>query len=179
MTPLLEPRSDGWHYLHRFPVGVLIWRREDGRVLFLGGATNNGTKVLDTAELFDPATSAFTPVANKMTTPRIDLTATLLPDGHVLVVGGREKNLLTHALATAELPGDSQQVPADDHPSLQQYFWWTRAFPTPVAPGCGECARLPAARFGPPPVRSSPRVRQAQIARKCGFCGALWHLRRS
>jgi len=27
MTPLLEPRSDGWHYLHRFPVGVMIWRR--------------------------------------------------------------------------------------------------------------------------------------------------------
>jgi hypothetical protein len=78
-------------------------RLQDGRVLFLGGAINNGTKVLDTAELFDPATNAFTPVANKMTTPRIDVTATFLPDGRVLVVGGREKNLLTHALATAEL----------------------------------------------------------------------------
>lgn len=26
MTPPLEPRSDGWHYLHRFPVGVLMRR---------------------------------------------------------------------------------------------------------------------------------------------------------
>jgi SAM-dependent methyltransferase len=27
MTALLEPRSDGWHYLYPFPVGILIWRR--------------------------------------------------------------------------------------------------------------------------------------------------------
>jgi SAM-dependent methyltransferase len=27
MVPLLERRSDGWHYIYRLPVGVLIWRR--------------------------------------------------------------------------------------------------------------------------------------------------------
>jgi SAM-dependent methyltransferase len=27
LASLLQPRSDGWHYIYRFPVGILIWRR--------------------------------------------------------------------------------------------------------------------------------------------------------
>jgi WD40 repeat protein len=57
----------------------------DGRVLVLGG--NDDTN-LATAELFDPTTGTFTPTG-PMNTPRAyTVTATLLQNGRVLVLGG-------------------------------------------------------------------------------------------
>ena len=62
----------------------LVWTGavvlNDGKVLITGGA---GTS----AELFDPATETFRATGN-MTTPRSVHTATLLPNGHVLLSGG-------------------------------------------------------------------------------------------
>ena len=79
-------------------------RLSDGKVLMLGGipALQNlhaQPPVPIYAELYDPATNAFSPVAN------IDLsqgsyTATLLTNGQVLVAGGQESNT---AVASAEL----------------------------------------------------------------------------
>lgn len=66
----------------------------DGRVLVAGGfgepyrAGSNAQPVLDTAELYDPKTGTWTP-AGSMATRRALHTATLLPDGRVLVAGGR------------------------------------------------------------------------------------------
>ncbi|MGD0862063.1 MAG: kelch repeat-containing protein [Candidatus Limnocylindrales bacterium] len=70
----------------------------DGRVLFAGGADDTGT--IATAELFDPATGTFSP-AGSMTTARDGQTATLLPNGLVLIAGGEGRDGM--ALASAEL----------------------------------------------------------------------------
>jgi large repetitive protein len=68
---------------------------QNGKVLITGGF--NGTEVLATAELFDPATGIFTPTGS-MTTPRFSHTATLLANGKVLVAGGSSGlgDLATH-----------------------------------------------------------------------------------
>jgi hypothetical protein len=75
--------------------GLLISRVGDtatvlpgGKVLYAGGRIPDGNNTrLDTAELYDPGTdsSIFTP---NMTTARSSHTATLLPNGKVLLVGG-------------------------------------------------------------------------------------------
>jgi Galactose oxidase, central domain len=59
-----------------------------GQVLITGGTgTRPGQVALASAEIFDPDTNTFTSVG-EMTTPRARHTATLLPDGRVLIVGG-------------------------------------------------------------------------------------------
>jgi hypothetical protein len=63
---------------------------QDGKVLVTGGFAeefNFQTSILQTAEIFDPATATFTTTGN-MLTGRSSHTATLLPDGKVLVTGG-------------------------------------------------------------------------------------------
>jgi hypothetical protein len=77
----------------------------DGRVLIAGGLSLSpepGGGQTSSAELFDLATRSSTPTGS-MTTPRVGHTATLLPSGQVLVVGGTEGNPDTGDLASAEL----------------------------------------------------------------------------
>ncbi|MBI1753188.1 MAG: hypothetical protein HYR61_11350 [Acidobacteria bacterium] len=67
----------------------------DGRILIAGGAASAVAHVrgvdyhlpTNTAEIFDPKTNSFTPVAS-MNTPRCGHAAILLPTGQVLAVGG-------------------------------------------------------------------------------------------
>ena len=72
----------------------------DGKVLVAGGSgSGSGSDSLDTAELYDPATGTWT-VAGTMIEARTRHTATLLPDGRVLVLGGSSAS---PPEATAEL----------------------------------------------------------------------------
>ncbi len=75
----------------------------DGRVLVCGGTTNarlGGT--LASAELYDPEAENFAPTG-KMTAARQGHTATLLPNGQVLIVGGSQGVGFRTELASAEL----------------------------------------------------------------------------
>jgi hypothetical protein len=77
------------------PVGNLTTARDapgvaslpDGRVLVAGGY-NSTDGYLDTAEIFDPTTNSFSPVAGTMSSGRYAPVAASLPDGRVLVAGG-------------------------------------------------------------------------------------------
>ncbi len=72
-----------------------------GKVLVAGGADGvaNPSNVLASAELYDPASGTWT-ATGTMGTPRATATATLLPDGRVLVAGGDDGH---NAGASAEL----------------------------------------------------------------------------
>jgi hypothetical protein len=86
------------------PTSPMIWPRDSatatvlpsGKVLIAGGQMNGppGDEFnyvgLNTAEIFDPASGTFTALA-PMTSKRIEHTATLLPNGKVLIAGGITK----------------------------------------------------------------------------------------
>ncbi len=60
-----------------------------GKVLITGGTTSSAGYAVPvaTAELYDPKTQTFTPTAD-MTTARSGHTATVLPNGNILIAGG-------------------------------------------------------------------------------------------
>ena len=73
----------------------------DGRVLAMGGLDED-RKVLSSAEIYDPQTGGWAPVAN-MAVARRGHEALLLADGKVLVFGGRQ-------IAVRLLESDSLQM---------------------------------------------------------------------
>ncbi|KJK12525.1 hypothetical protein UB46_40775 [Burkholderiaceae bacterium 16] len=73
----------------------------DGRVLVAGGEGQGSSQgALSSAELYDPATGTWSPTGS-LGQGRKQHTATLLPDGRVLVAGGEDSG--DAALASAEL----------------------------------------------------------------------------
>src|SRR5436309_12430119 len=57
-------------------------------MVLAAGGENLGRDQTDTAELYNPQTGTWRYTAHKMTMPRAAHTATLLPDGRVLLAGG-------------------------------------------------------------------------------------------
>jgi len=75
----------------------------DGRILICGGTANaNIGGVLDTAEIYDPAAGTFSRTGTMMQA-RQGHTATLLPDGTVLIAGGSMNIGFRSELASAEI----------------------------------------------------------------------------
>jgi N-acetylneuraminic acid mutarotase len=108
---LYDPRTGTWSAagsLAQGRVGLTLTTLGDGRVLATGGwyrTASGATVTANTAEVFDPRTGAWS-AAGVMTAPRVNHTATLLPDGRVLVAGGG--SLLKpagsfYSIATAEI----------------------------------------------------------------------------
>jgi hypothetical protein len=75
----------------------------DGRVLVAGSYYDGGDHYLSSAEVFNPATSAFTPVGD-MGIARVRAAAAPLPDGRVLVAGGNEGPRVYRALRSSTPP---------------------------------------------------------------------------
>jgi hypothetical protein len=77
----------------------------DGQVLITGGfgATGQPAPALDTAELYDPRTGAFTALAARMRSARTQHAAVRLPDGQVLITGGQADTNNGDGVDTAEL----------------------------------------------------------------------------
>jgi hypothetical protein len=77
----------------------------DGRVLLTGGCNNSQVneiicdRFLASTEVFNPVTKTFT-ATGSMSTPRFNHTATVLPDGRILVAGGTNG---VSPLASAEI----------------------------------------------------------------------------
>jgi N-acetylneuraminic acid mutarotase len=105
-----DPRVGTWA-----PTGAMIADRAyhtatllpDGRVLVVGGfnsnrsTTSSENQATASAEIYDPGTGTWT-LAATMAEPRAGHTATLLPDGRVLVAGGSTANDSLHATASVE-----------------------------------------------------------------------------
>ena len=71
----------------------------DGSVLVVGGEFFNGSNNTNTAELYDPSSGIWTST-DSLANARWDHTATLLPNGQLLVAGGDNDGI---SLASAEL----------------------------------------------------------------------------
>ena len=97
------------------PTGAMVRPRsdhtatllQDGQVLIVGGTENLGVQkakaALASAELYDPRTGKFVTTGSMSTGRSAGQTATLLPDGRVLVAGGNASYVQEEPLASAEL----------------------------------------------------------------------------
>jgi hypothetical protein len=92
VVELYDPASRTWGLVGNMVGsrrGHTATRLADGRVLVAGGVCCDATgePLTNTAEIYDPATGGFQPTGS-LATARGFHTATLLPDGRVLVTGG-------------------------------------------------------------------------------------------
>ena len=92
-TELYEPATDTWTYTSNMSTARIAHTATllpNGKVLVAGGCAVdhcNHANANASAEIYDPATSVWTPV-NSMNTARSRHTATLLPNKKILVSGG-------------------------------------------------------------------------------------------
>jgi large repetitive protein len=106
---LYDPATGKWSAtgsMHTARASQTATLLPDGQVLVAGGFNEpvpGAFSYLSSAELYNPATGKWT-VTSSMTTPRLGHTATLLPDGQVLVAGGEATvNGAFTVFASAEL----------------------------------------------------------------------------
>ena len=87
-----DPDAGTWSStedMSKASIGHTLTLLPDGRVLAAGGVhpTNIHYGVYSTTEIFDPVTNSWSP-GPELSEPRIHHSATLLPDGRVLLIGG-------------------------------------------------------------------------------------------
>jgi Kelch motif len=122
----------------------------DGRVLVAGGLDPTQVEhyptVLQSAEIFDPATETFSPTGS-MAIPRLNAAAAPLPDGRVLVAGGSNQD--HDSLQSAEIfdPATGTFAPTGD-------LTVKRDGPAAAAP-LPDGRVLVAGGFGPLPLPSA------------------------
>ena len=102
-----------------------------GKVLLAGGISAYGPNApgLSSAELYDPSTGTFS-TTGTMTVPRVSHTATLLPDGRVLIAGGYSGvagGSFAGASATAELYDPSTGTFTSTGQMSTPRFWHSAA----------------------------------------------------
>jgi hypothetical protein len=97
--------------------------RPNGTVLIAGGvgaAVNNAAGGwLSSAELYDPVTGRFTAIPGLMSAPRAWATATLLPNGWVLIAGGTGPG--GRVLSSAELTDGGGFIPTGPMTTPREY----------------------------------------------------------
>lgn len=99
---LYDPKTGLWNSAGKMIVAVWLHSMTtlpDGRVLVAGGQlTTSGVTQIPTTQLYDPATNTWTQ-GGDMNVARDAHTATLLPNGQVLVTGGQGANSTSPASA--------------------------------------------------------------------------------
>ncbi|QRN93113.1 hypothetical protein JRI60_28335 [Archangium violaceum] len=106
-----DPATNDWTAVADMSVGRVghtATLLESGKVLVIGGQAtqSDSSERHASAELYDPELKTWTVIAHAMNSPRSWHTATLLPDGNVLVTGGENFDLTTRQtfnLASVEL----------------------------------------------------------------------------
>jgi hypothetical protein len=86
----------------RFTATLLPADANNISYVLVTGGTQDGTKALQTAELYNPKTKEWIPLKNKMAVARFGHVATLLSDGSVLITGG-QSDASGPLLASAEV----------------------------------------------------------------------------
>jgi N-acetylneuraminic acid mutarotase len=105
---LYDPASDTWTMTSNSMNSTRMLHTAtllpNGQVLVAGGYTDEGSiPPTSSAELFDPATETWTATATPLNLARAEHTATLLPDGTVLVAGGYDDHEYAGAMASVEI----------------------------------------------------------------------------
>lgn len=124
-TEIFDPAAGSFVAANRMTDGRWLHTAtllKDGRVLIVGGRNNNCTAnclvyTLNTAEIFDLATGTYTPTGS-MHISRCNHTASLLPDGRVLILGGE---------TTDDLGTGNDQVGVSElyDPATGRFTTWT------------------------------------------------------
>jgi N-acetylneuraminic acid mutarotase len=89
---IYDPADDSWSpgsgNLNQARSGATATLLPDGQVLVAGGVDISSGPDVISFEVFDPATGVWTPLAVNLNVDRSEHSATLLPDGRLLFVGG-------------------------------------------------------------------------------------------
>ena len=118
--------SDTMNDSRAFHNGVQL---QDGRFMVIGGnqgpygsAGNYYTKILNTCEIYDPATGTWSNTAN-MLTHRAGANALVLPDGRVIVAGGSEGNASHNLADISDLLGTAMKTTEIYNPATNSWSW--------------------------------------------------------